>query len=211
MTDVPNLKGFVFVLKSSNNKPDHTLTILSQINASVEFASIQGTWQGDGPNAKDITGNITSRLLSHPALESTQAQHGNRHIIFPTFVWITCHWANGMGGTNTLSGTLVPNGANIWHLNGTVIVTNSAGTVVSGGPGDVSGDGHHLLTWVPGVYGEPASQASGEIVAADLTPAFSPNQTLTDHSWISSQTPQPDAMVAVGSKVELTVSNLSPP
>jgi hypothetical protein len=38
-----------------------------------------------------------------------------------------------MGGMNTLSGTLAPNGTNIWHLDGTVVVTNSAGTVVPGG------------------------------------------------------------------------------
>jgi hypothetical protein len=210
MTDVPNLKGFVFVLKSSSNKPDHTLTILSQTFTTSEYSSIQGTWQGDGPSPKDITGDITSRIYAYPAAASIHvARQRNRQIVLPTFVWITFQWANGMGGENTLSGTLVPNGMNVWHLNGTVVVTNSAGTVVPGGPGDVSGDGHHLLTWVPGVYGEPATQAAGEIVAADLTPAF--HQTTTKNSWISNQTPQPNAMVAVGSTVELTVSNLNPP
>ena len=114
-----------------------------------------------------------------------------------------------MGGMNTLSGTLAPNGTNIWHLDGTVVVTDGAGNDVPGGPGEVSGDGKHLITWVPDVYGEPASLATGEIVAADLTPAF--HQTTTKKSWISNQTPQPNTMVAVGSTVELTVSNLNPP
>jgi len=212
MTDVPNLKGFVFVLKSSSNKPDHTLTILSQTYNNADFASIQGTWQGDGPNPKNITGNITTQIFANPTPGSIQSvQQGNRLIILRTLVWITFHWANGMGGTNTLSGTLVPNGTNIWHLNGTVVVTDSAGNVVPGGPGEVSGDGKHLLTWVPNVYGDPASQATGEIFAADLLPAFSPDQTFTKHSWISGQTPAHDTMVAVGSTVELTVSNLNPP
>ena len=210
MTDVPNLKGFVFVLKSSSNKPDHTLTILSQNFASAEFASIQGTWQGDGPSSKDITGDITTQLVIDPIPAFQAARHGNRIIVPPTPIWITFRWGpNGMGGTNTLSGTLAPNGTNIWHLDGTVVVTNSAGTVVPGGPGEVSGDGKHLITWVPDVYGEPASLATGEIVAADLTPAF--HQTTTKKSWISNQTPQPNTMVAVGSTVELTVSNLNPP
>jgi hypothetical protein len=209
MTDVPNLLGFVFVLKSSSNKPDHKLTILSQINTSAEFATIQGTWQGDG-GPKDITGDITSRLYSYPAPFQVARQE-NRHIVFPSFLWITCHWPNGMSGTNILSGTLVPNGTNIWHLNGTVVVTDSAGNVIPNkGPGDVSGDGQHLITWVPDVFGENARLATGEIVAADLTPAFPPNQTFANNSWIASQNPQANTMVAVGSTVELTVSNLNP-
>src|SRR6516164_9617905 len=212
MTDVPNLLGFVFVLKSSSNKPDHTLTILSQSFASAEFASIQGTWQGDGPSPKDISGDITSRLYTYPAPFIQGARQGNRFIVLPTFVWITFHWANGMGGQNTLSGTLVPNGTNTWHLDGTVVVTDSAGNVIPNkGPGEVSGDGKRLLTWVPDVYGDPASYATGEIFAADLTPTFHPGQTFTNHSWISQQTPKADTMVAVGSTVDLTVSNLNPP
>ena len=110
-----------------------------------------------------------------------------------------------------MSGTLAPNGTNIWHLDGTVVVTDGAGNDVPGGPGEVSGDGKHLITWVPDVYGEPARLATDEIVAADLTPAFPPNQRFTKNSWVSNQTPQADTMVAVGSKVELTVSNLNPP
>ena len=206
MTDVPNLKGFVFVLKSSSNKPDHTLTILSQNFTSAEFASIQGTWQGDGPSSKDITGDITTQLVIDPIPALQAARHGNRIMVPPTPIWITFRWGpNGMGGMNTLSGTLAPNGTNIWHLDGTVVVTDGAGNDVPGGPGD----GKHLITWVPDVYGEPASLATGEIVAADLTPAF--HQTTTKKSWISNQTPQPNTMVAVGSTVELTVSNLNPP
>jgi hypothetical protein len=212
MTDVPNLLGFVFVLKSSSNKPDHTLTILSQSFTSAEFASIQGTWQGDGPSPKDVIGDITTQLVIDPLPAFQAARHGNRIIFPPTPIWITVQWGpNGMGGTNTLSGTLAPNGTNIWHLDGTVVVTNGAGTVVPGGPGEVSGDGKRLITWVPPVYGEPARLATDEIIAADLSPVFSPDQKFTKNSWISSQTPQPNTMVAVGSTVELTVSNLNPP
>jgi PASTA domain len=212
MTDVPNLLGFVFVLKSSSNKPDHTLTILSQNFTSAEFASIEGTWEGDGPSPKDITGDITTQLLIDPGPAFRAARHGNRIItVPPTPIWITFHWPNGMGGTNTLSGALAPNGTNIWQLDGTVVVTNSAGTVVPGGPGEVSGDGKRLITRVPPVYGEPANLATKEIIAADLSPYFSPDQKFTQNSWISGQSPQPNAMVAVGSTVELTVSNLNPP
>lgn len=199
MTDVPNLKGFVFVLKSSSNKPDHTLTILSQNFTSAEFASIQGTWQGDGPSSKDITGDITTQLVIDPIPAFQAARHGNRIIVPPTPIWITFRWGpNGMGGMNTLSGTLAPNGTNIWHLDGTVVVTDASGTVR-----------RHVWTWVPPVTGEFAQDASSEVLAADLVPAlsFRPGQSLTSHSWISSQEPQPNSQVAVGSTVDMDVSN----
>jgi hypothetical protein len=68
MTDVPNLLGFVFVLKSSSNKPDHTLTILSQNFTSAEFASIQGTWQGDGPSHRRH--HVAALQLPRPSIYS---------------------------------------------------------------------------------------------------------------------------------------------
>jgi hypothetical protein len=211
MTSVPNLKGFVFFpLRSSQpGKPDHKLTILSQTFTSAELATIQGTWEGDGPNVHDGTGDITTALVGHPI---PFARHENGVIVVPhpTLLRITFQWPNGMSGWNTLTGTLTPNGTNIWHLDGTVVVTDGSGTVQQGkGPGDVSGDGRHVWTWVPPVTGEFAKEASSEVLAADLVPAlsFRPGQSLTSHSWISSQEPQPNSQVAVGSTVDMDVSN----
>ena len=121
--DGPSIQNFVFHLKSSSNAPNHTLTITSQTSVNTNFAFIQGTWQGDGPNAKNITGSITDGTVS-----------------------LTASWANGMGGTNTLVSRLTP-ASRIpafpprWELNGNVVVTNAQGSIVSGGPGAVSGEG----------------------------------------------------------------------
>jgi hypothetical protein len=122
--DGPSFQNFVFHLKSGSNAPNHTLTITSQTSVNTNFAFIQGTWQGDGPNAKQITGSITDGTIS-----------------------ITASWANGMGGTNTLVGRLTPIVPRVplfpprWELTGTVVVTNGQGAVVAGGPGAVSGEG----------------------------------------------------------------------
>lgn len=122
--DGPSFQNFVFRLKSSSNAPNHILTITSQTSVNTNFAFIQGTWQGDGPNAKQITGSITDGTVS-----------------------LTASWANGMGGTNTLVGRLAPVVSRIpvfptvWELNGSVVVTNGQGSIVAGGPGAVSGEG----------------------------------------------------------------------
>jgi hypothetical protein len=121
--DGPSFQNFVFHLKSSSNAPDHTLTITSQTSVNTNFAFIEGTWQGDGPNAKHITGSITDGTVS-----------------------LTASWANGMGGTNTLVGRLTPASRIVafpprWELNGVVVVTNAQGSIVPGGPGAVSGEG----------------------------------------------------------------------
>ena len=121
----PNLQGYVFVLKSGSNHPDHTLTIKSRMPISANFAFIEGSWQGEGPSPKNFTGSLTDGSVS-----------------------TTCSWQNGMGGTNTLMGKLVPDNlrAFLWKLSGTVGVTDSGGNVVAGaGPGMVSGDGHAPL------------------------------------------------------------------
>jgi hypothetical protein len=114
--DGPSFQNFVFHLKSSSNAPNHILTITSQTSVNTNFAFIQGTWQGDGPNAKQITGSITDGTVS-----------------------LTASWANGMGGTNTLVGRLAPVVSRIpvfptaWELNGNVVVTNGQGSIVAGG------------------------------------------------------------------------------
>jgi hypothetical protein len=76
MTSVPNLKGFVFfpLISSQPGKPNHKLTILSQTFTSAEFATIQGTWEGDGPNVHDGTGDITTSF----SLTPPQHSHGMR-------------------------------------------------------------------------------------------------------------------------------------
>ena len=62
--DGPSFQNFVFHLKSSSNAPDHTLTITSQTSVNTNFAFIEGTWHGDGPNAKQITGSPARWELS---------------------------------------------------------------------------------------------------------------------------------------------------
>ena len=123
----PSLEGFVFILKSASGKSDHTLTITSQTSIDFLIASVQGTWQGDGPSAKNFAGTILS--VNAPS--------------------ITLSWANGMNGHNTLSGRLTPVSAitvfqeNAWHLNGSVTAYDANNEPITGaGPGNVSGNGH---------------------------------------------------------------------
>jgi hypothetical protein len=122
----PSFDGFVFVLKSNDSsKANHTLTIKSQTSVDFIIASIQGTWQGDGPNAKPFGGSILR-------LKDLQ---------------ISLTWANGMGGHNTLTGKLTKLPAinalegNLWHLAGSVTAFNSDNEQVPGGPGNVAGNG----------------------------------------------------------------------
>jgi len=145
----------------------------------------------------DGTGDINTALVGHP-IPFARRENGVIVVPHPTLLRITFQWPNGMSGWNTLTGTLTPNGTNIWHLDGTVVVTDASGTVR-----------RHVWTWVPPVTGEFAQDASSEVLAADLVPAlsFRPGQSLTSHSWISSQEPQPNSQVAVGSTVDMDVSN----
>jgi hypothetical protein len=100
-----------------------TIVVTAKVTDGIVLAA-KGTWQGDGPNAKNITGSIADRTVS-----------------------LTASWANGMGGTNTLVGRLTPASSRIpafpprWELNGNVVVTNAQGSIVAGGPGAVSGEG----------------------------------------------------------------------
>ena len=126
----PALQGVVFDLKSSTpGKPNHTLTITLQQPLETTLAFIAGTWQGEGPNAKNFAGSITASP-----------------------VHITCSWSNGMMGANgstgmnALVGDILPasripgNPTGRWVLKGSVVVTDGQGNVVPGaGPGMVSG------------------------------------------------------------------------
>jgi hypothetical protein len=123
----PSFQGLSFDLQSSNGKPAHTLTIQTQTNGFFNTAYITGTWQGDGPTARSITGRIVDINGS---------------------ITITVSWANGQGGTNTLSGSIswVPEPFFVqshWHLQGSVTVTDASGQIVQGaGPGNVSGNAY---------------------------------------------------------------------
>lgn len=126
----PTLQGVTFELKSSTpGKPNHMLTIAVQQPLDASVAFIAGTWQGDGPNAKNVSGSITASPVR-----------------------ITCSWSNGMMGANgktgmnALVGHVVPasrvpgNPTGRWNLSGSVVVTDGQGDVVPGaGPGAVSG------------------------------------------------------------------------
>jgi hypothetical protein len=122
----PSFEGFVFILKSDSEKPNHTLTITSQTSIDFIIAAIQGTWQGDGPSAKSFAGTIF--MLKNLS--------------------ITLSWANGMSGHNTLTGKLTHVPAidvlqeNLWHLDGSVTAFGADNNPIAGaGPGNVSGNG----------------------------------------------------------------------
>jgi hypothetical protein len=127
----PSFEGFVFILKSDSDKqnptkPNHTLTITSQTSIDFIIASIQGTWQGDGPSPKSFAGSIFS-------LDNLS---------------ITLSWANGMNGHNTLTGKLThlaPSDVlqqHLWHLDGSVTAFDGNNNPIAGaGPGNVSGNG----------------------------------------------------------------------
>ncbi len=132
--DGPFLQGIIFRLKSNNpanpNAPNHTLEITSQTPISSNFAFVEGNWKGDGPNAKKFTGSLSDGAVS-----------------------LTCSWANGMSGTNTLMARVAPSSqivANRWDLNSNVVVTNGTGMIESGsGRGMVSGEGQAQVLPVP--------------------------------------------------------------
>jgi hypothetical protein len=125
----PSLEGVVFSLKSNTGAPDHTLTVTAQTFVTVDFAFIQGTWQGNSPPAKSFTGSLTDGTVS-----------------------MTCSWANGMSGTNTLIARITRASeiyASSWELSGNVVVTNDTGAIVPGGPGMVTGSGSTPVVSLP--------------------------------------------------------------
>ena len=129
---VPNLQGVSFHLLSSNGKPAHDFTIVSECWKADGSASFTGTWSGDGGTVHPVTGAL-----------SFDAQ-GNISIFFS--------WTNGQGSMNTLQGTItrvttwysnIAAFPPVWHLEGDV--TSPTG----GGPGHVSGDGSVPLRFMP--------------------------------------------------------------
>jgi hypothetical protein len=123
VVDVPNLQGYSFHLISSNGKPAHNLVIQSETYNADGSASFTGTWSGDGPNSKAVSGTLKFDA------------NGNMILSFS--------WTNGSGGQNSFSGTLTRvnnspitaaeyRGAS-YYLEGDV--TSATG----GGPGHISG------------------------------------------------------------------------
>ncbi len=122
--DVPDVQDYTFSLTSSSNKPAHTLVITSETYMWSGSAFFTGTWQGDGPNAKTVSGTLAF------APNST------------TVTDVNFSWTNGSNGQNSFSGTMtrvnnrLPVYTTDYYLTGTI--SSSTG----GGPGMVSGIGY---------------------------------------------------------------------
>jgi hypothetical protein len=122
---VPNLQGYTFYLNSSNGKPAHTLIIKTEnYNFLTVSASFTGTWQGDGPNAKTVSGTLVF------AAHST------------TVVNVKFSWTNGSGGQNSFSGSLTPVHNRISIFSAGYYLTGTVTSSTGGGPGMVSGYGY---------------------------------------------------------------------
>jgi hypothetical protein len=108
--DVPNLRGFTFIKTETYNW--------------FGSASFTGTWSGEGPDSKTVSGTLVFAANSKAVVN------------------VTFSWTNGSGGQNSFSGSLtsVPNRISVfsaaYYLTGNV--TSSTG----GGPGMVSGYGY---------------------------------------------------------------------
>jgi hypothetical protein len=121
---VPNLQGYTFYLNSTNGKPSHTLIIKTEAYNRFGSASFTGTWQGDGPNAKTVSGTLVY------AANST------------TVVNIHFSWTNGSGGQNSFSGSATPVQNRISVFSAGYYLTGNVSSSTGGGPGMVSGYGY---------------------------------------------------------------------
>jgi hypothetical protein len=121
---VPNLQGYSFYLNSSNGKPAHTLVIKTETYNWFGSASFTGTWQGDGPNSKIVSGTLVFAAHSH------------------TVVSVNFSWTNGSGGQNSFSGSLTPAHNRIAVFSGAYYLTGTVTSSTGGGPGMVSGYGY---------------------------------------------------------------------
>ena len=121
---VPELRGYTFYLNSTNGKPAHTLVITSETYNRLGSASFTGTWQGDGPNSKTVSGTLAFASRSH------------------TVVNVNFSWTNGSGGQNSFSGSLTPVHNRISVLSAGYFLTGNVTSSTGGGPGMVSGYGY---------------------------------------------------------------------
>jgi hypothetical protein len=122
--DVPNLQGYTFDLNSTNGKPAHTLNIKTETYNRFGSASFTGTWSGDGPNSKTVSGTLVF------AANST------------TVVNVNFSWTNGSGGQNSFSGSLASVHNRISVFSGAYYLTGNVTSSTGGGPGMVSGYGY---------------------------------------------------------------------
>jgi hypothetical protein len=121
---VPDVRGYTFQLNSTNGKPAHTLVIKSETYNRFGSASFTGTWQGDGPNSKTVSGTLAFVANSH------------------TVVNVNFSWTNGSGGQNSFSGSLTPVHNRITVLSAGYYLTGNVTSSTGGGPGMVSGYGY---------------------------------------------------------------------
>ena len=122
--DVPNLRGYTFYLNSTNGKPAHTLDIMTETYNRFGSASFTGTWSGDGPNSKTVSGTLAF------AANST------------TVVNVNFSWTNGSSGQNSFSGSLTPVHNRISVLSARLLSHGNVTSSTGGGPGMVSGYGY---------------------------------------------------------------------
>ena len=118
------LQGYTFYLNSANGKPAHTLVIASESYNRLGSASFTGTWQGDGPNGKTVSGTLAFAANSH------------------TVVNVNFSWTNGSSGQNSFSGSLTPVHNRISVLSAAYHLTGNVTSSTGGGPGMVSGYGY---------------------------------------------------------------------
>ena len=124
MVRVPDLRGYTFYLNSTNGKPAHTLVVKSETYNRFGSASFTGTWQGDGPNSKTVSGTLVFAANSH------------------TVVNVNFSWTNGNNGQNSFSGSLTPVHNRISVLSAAYYLTGNVTSSTGGGPGMVSGYGY---------------------------------------------------------------------
>jgi hypothetical protein len=124
VVDVPNLQGYTFYLNSTNGKPAHTLVIKSETYNWFGSASFTGTWSGEGPNSKTVSGTLVF------APNSTTA------------VNVNFSWTNGSGGQNSFSGSLTPVHNRITVFSAGYFLSGTVTSSTGGGPGMVSGYGY---------------------------------------------------------------------
>ena len=121
---IPNLQGYTFYLNSTNGKPAHTLIITSESYNRFGSASFTGTWQGDGPNSKAVSGTLAFAAHSR------------------TVVNVNFSWTNGSGGQNSFSGSLTAVHNRISVFSAGYYLTGNVTSSTGGGPGMVSGYGY---------------------------------------------------------------------
>ena len=111
-------------MNSTNGKPAHTLVIATESYNWSGSASFTGTWQGDGPTGKTVSGTLVFA--------------GNSH----TVTNVNFSWTNGSSGQNSFSGSLTPVHNRISVFSAGYFLSGNVTSSTGGGPGMVSGYGY---------------------------------------------------------------------